>query len=272
MNDLTVALRTSAWWLVPLIALLVLLGLETDWGQALRTTPPAAEPIPPKPVVMALLPEFEMRGGIQARSETVERTLFNPTRRPAPPVAAEAAKPRIQRGQFTLTGTLLLDGKSTAFLRENAGGKSRRVQQGEQVNGMTVAEVQPDRVKLTLGDESEELTLKVALNPKPTVQPAAPAAPPAQVPPQAQAAAQGAGQPAGAQARPAGTQPGAPAQSLAERREAARAAAAAAAAAQQGNAPAQPAAAPAVSPPTNPDPGWAAMEQRYKERAAARNR
>jgi hypothetical protein len=58
-----------------------------------------------------------------------------------------------------LTGTMIIDGKATAFLRENAGGKSRRVAQGEQINGMLVAEVKPDRVKLTLGDEAEDLVL-----------------------------------------------------------------------------------------------------------------
>jgi hypothetical protein len=78
-----------------------------------------------------------------------------------------------------LTGTLIIDGKATAFLRENAGGKSRRVAQGEQVNGMLVADVKPDRVKLTLGDEFEDLILKVAVGPKTTTQPVAtpPAAP-----------------------------------------------------------------------------------------------
>ena len=72
-----------------------------------------------------------------------------------------------------LTGTLIIDGKATAFLRENAGGKSRRVAQGEQINGMLVAEVKPDRVKLTLGDEAEDLVLKVAIGPKTTTQPVA---------------------------------------------------------------------------------------------------
>jgi hypothetical protein len=67
-----------------------------------------------------------------------------------------------------LTGTMIIDGKATAFLRENAGGKSRRVAQGEQINGMLVAEVKPDRVKLTLGDEAEDLVLKVAIGPKTT--------------------------------------------------------------------------------------------------------
>ena len=83
-----------------------------------------------------LLPEFAIAGGVEARRETVDRTLFNPTRRPAPASVVEAQKPRMQRGQFALTGTLVIDGKSTAFLREVNGGKSRRVQQGETINGI----------------------------------------------------------------------------------------------------------------------------------------
>jgi hypothetical protein len=257
MNDLAARLRAAAWWIVPLVALALVLGLETDWGRGLRKTPPAAEPIAAKPVVTALLPEFEIPGGTAARSDTVNRTLFNPTRRAAPALAAEGAKSKIQRGQFALTGTMLLDGKSTAFLREINGGKARRVRQGEQINGMTVAEVKSDRVKLTLGDEAEELTLKVALNPKPTVAtapaPAAPAAA-AAVP---VAAAGSAGSPQ------------TPTQTLAERREAARAAAAAAAAAAPP--PVQPQAAPSGAGASAPvDPGWAAMDQRYRDRAAGR--
>ena len=270
MNDLIANLRASAWWLVPLAALALLLGLETDWGQGLHKTPPAAEPIVPKPVVTALLPDYEIAGGVGARKDTVERTLFNPTRRPAPTLAAETAKPKIQRGQFALTGTTVIEGKSTAFLREINGGKPRRVLQGEQINGMTVAEIKPDRVKLTLGDEAEELTLKVALNPKPTAQPATPPAPAA---PAAGAAAAAA---AAAQGRPAGS-PQAPAQTLAERREAARAAAAAAAAAAQSGAaaapPAQPQAVPAGTAAGGAaDAGWDAMAQRYRDRSAVRTK
>ena len=149
-------------------------GWETDWGRALAPVPAPAEPIVAKPVPVSLLPEFTIAGGLAARPETVARTLFNPTRRPAPPVVAEAPKPRMQRGQFALTGTLVVDGKSTAFLREVAGGKARRVLQGETINGLVVAEVKPDRVRLALGDESEELMLKVQTNPRPTASRSAP--------------------------------------------------------------------------------------------------
>ena len=125
----------------------------------------------PQPVVVAVLPEYQPKATMATQRDLVDRALFNPTRRPAPVAPADAGKKRLQAGQFVLTGTLIIDGKATAFLRENAGGKSRRVAQGEQVNGMTVAEVKPDRVKLTMGDESEDLVLKVAAGPKFTTQP-----------------------------------------------------------------------------------------------------
>ncbi len=167
MTDFSQNVRHALWWLVPLAAIAVAIVLETELGRGMNPQPPTEVPIEPKPVVTALLPEFAIEGGTAARTETVARTLFNPTRRPAP-TAAEKGIGRMQRGQFTLAGTLVIDGNSTAYLKETSSGKQRRVRQGEQANGMTVAEVKPDRVRLTLGDESEELTLKVATNPRPT--------------------------------------------------------------------------------------------------------
>lgn len=275
MTSLNAFVRTSLWWLVPLGLLLVALGAETNWGRAVQKRP-VAEPLPePKPIAATLLPDFAIEGGVATRRETVDRTLFNPTRRPAPTPIAAAAQPRIQRGQFALTGTLVIDGKSTAFLREINGGKPRRVRQGETINGMTVTEVKPDRIRLALGDESEELLLRVATNSRPTPQPAAPAA-----------GAPAAGGSAVANVAPAaapGVAPGGTAQqdvgtTLAERRRAARAAAAAAQAANStpdGN-PATPAPAPAAAAPAKAatpaaaraapvDPAWGDVYQRMQQ-------
>jgi hypothetical protein len=116
---------------LPLGLIAVVIGLRR-LGPApeLRCRRRARRPSPS----IAVLPDYEVAGGLAARTETTTRTLFNPTRRPAPPVVAEAPKPTIKRGQFTLTGTLVVDGKSTAFLREVAGGKSRRSR--ESINGL----------------------------------------------------------------------------------------------------------------------------------------
>lgn len=262
MNKLSPPLSAALGWLFPLVALGALVGWETDWGRAVETRPQPAESIEPKPIAAALLPEFEIPGGIVTRTDTVARTLFNPTRRPAPPAASEGATARLKRGQFALTGTMQVDGKSIAFLREVAGNKPRRVHTGESINGMTVVEVRPDRVLFALGDESEELFLKVATNPRPTPQPVVAA------PPGAARAAAVPVAPAGAPVAGAAANPGTGnAQTAIERRRAARAAAAAAAAGGQATTPTLSGAPPA--PGSSP---WDQINQNYRERAAGGGR
>jgi len=167
--------RVGRWllWLAPFAVLALAIGWQTDWGRALRREPPAEVPVAPAAVTTTVMPEFRIEGGVAAMATTVERPLFNATRRPAPVAVAEAPKPTIQRGQFTLTGTMITDQSAVAFLKEAAGaGKARTVRKGDSINGMKVAEIAPDRVRFTLGDESEDLELKVVKGPKTTVQPA----------------------------------------------------------------------------------------------------
>ena len=254
MNVLSARLRASLWWLVPLAILAALIGWEIGWGNAVHRQPPPLEAIAPKPVAPALLPNYVIAGGIGARTETVNRTLFNPTRRPAPVAIADAAKPRMQRGLYTLTGTTLADNRSLAFLKEQNGGKARTVKQGDSINGMLVAEIKPDRVKFTLGDESEEIVLRVATNPRPTPQSAAVGAAGTPGAVAAAAAAQ-----TGAQPPTPAAQPASPAQTLADRRRALREAAGTQTGAQAGARPRTPGAAPATpqaSPAARaPEPG-----------------
>jgi hypothetical protein len=275
INEFRIRLRAALWWLVPLLVAAALVAWETNFGRELRLSAPPEEPVAPRPVVTSLLPEYAIAGGTASLSDTVQRTLFNPTRRPAPVLLTDSSKARLQRGQFALTGTMVIGGKNTAFLRETAGGKSRRVLQGDTVNGILVADVKPDRVRLALGDESEELVLRVVTNPRPTVQPAVPA-PVAAAPttPPAAAPAPVAPATAGTVAQPAGTADG----SLAERRRAARAAQAAvqsqtstpdgnpippAAPAAAPSSPAAPAVAPA--PGAAADPRWAEVYRAYQQ-------
>jgi len=169
--------RALLWWVAPALALVALVGIETDWGGQLHRLPAAPQAIEPKPVVPTLLPEYRVDGGVASLNETVDRTLFNPTRRPAPPATASGeGEKKVQSGQFILTGTTLAGDRSIAFLKEVAGGKARTVRKGDKINGMLVAEVLPDRVRFSQGGESEELMLKVAPGPKTTTVAAAPAA------------------------------------------------------------------------------------------------
>ena len=193
--------RISRWipWLVPFALLALAIGVQTGWGNDLKLAPLNEAPVVPAPVTTSVAPEFRIDGGLEAMKSTVERPLFNSSRRPAPPAVVEAAKPTLQRGQFVLTGTMITDQGAVAYLKEASGtGKARSVRKGDSINGMTVAEVAPDRVKLSVGDESEDVELKVARGPKTTVQPttvaaAAPAA--AGAPPQGAQVQPGAGGP-----------------------------------------------------------------------------
>jgi hypothetical protein len=224
MNALTAQLRAAAWWLIPAILLVLAIGWETDWGAAIHKPMPSPAAVEPKAVDSEVLPEYLIAGGVEARAETVRRTLFNPTRRPAPVSPQDGASARMKRGQFALAGTTIADGKSIALLREIAGNKTRRVQQGDFINGMLVARVEPDRVRLAVDDEWEDLALKVATNPRPT------SAPPVAAASAPVAAPAGAAPPVPAQLPALAGQPGAreaAAQTLAERRRAARAAQAA---------------------------------------------
>jgi len=168
--------RAWAWWLVPTLVLALLVGWEIDWGRQVVRVPAPAAPVAPQPVAPAVLPDYAIEGGLAANSETVNRTLFNATRRPAPVLAGDGGPHAIKPGQFLLMGTAVSGSQNVAFLKEVAGGKSHAVHEGEKINGMLVASVSAERVKLTLGDDSEELILKVARGPKTTL--AAPPPPP----------------------------------------------------------------------------------------------
>ena len=212
LPPLLTANRARAWalWIVPAAALVLLLGWETDWGRQIVPAPASPPPVEPKPLTAVVLPEFQIEGGLPAHAETVGRTLFNVTRRPAPVLAADSGPRQIVRGRYQLMGTTVTGDKNIAFLKEAAGGKTRVVRQGDEINGMKVASVTADRVTFTAGDDSEELILKVAPGPKTTLAaappPPGPAAatggPTAAAPAAAARAAQAAANPA-AQAQPA---------------------------------------------------------------------
>jgi hypothetical protein len=268
--------RVKAWlvWALPFVLLAALVAWETDWGHGLKRVPALDAGATTQPVTIALLPEYAIGGGIESRRETIERTLFNPTRRPAPPQTATAATPKLQTGQFVLTGTTVIDQKATALLREVNGGRSRRVQQGETINGMLVAEVRSDRVKLTVGPDAETLTLKVAVGPKTTIQPQVAVAPPPAAPPPAAPPQQLTQPPPGSPGGPplpntaaAPQQPGGArdvGEVLANRRRAARAAEATAAQA-AGDQSAPPAPVPQAAP-AQPAQEWSSVYQRYIQR------
>jgi hypothetical protein len=183
-------LRGWSFWVLPMVALALIVGWEIDWGRQIVRVPSAPAPAEPKPVTASALPDYQIEGGLEAHAETVQRTLFNATRRPAPPLSAENGPRQIAHGKFLLTGTTVTEGRNVAFLKEVNGGKTHVVRQGDELDGMKVALVTTDRVRFAAGSDTEELILKVASGPKTTIAAAPPGAP-------------------GQGARPAGAQPGA---------------------------------------------------------------
>lgn len=140
--------------------LLVAIAAETGFGTRLSPTIPG---LPMRPGVAAeakLLPPLNPRPAEQAYPEMTARPLFIATRRPAPtPEPAQQATMR--RGQFILQGVTIAGDTRIALLREKANGKIHRVEKGHDINGMKLAEVNPDSVTLAQGKEQEVLPLQV---------------------------------------------------------------------------------------------------------------
>jgi len=150
-------------WLAFNAGLIVNMGEATDWHfrpLPVTVSPPVLSSAPlPAPLRLSYSPPK-----LEARlTATIERPLFVPTRRGPPPVpdAPPPPAPTMQRGQFQLQGTVLVNGRKVAILHETAAGKSRYIVQGEQINGLLLEKVEAQRVVLSQYGESEELVLKV---------------------------------------------------------------------------------------------------------------
>jgi hypothetical protein len=83
----------------------------------------------------------------------------------------------MKKGQFVLTGVTVTPDVSVAFLKELANGKTVGVKKGAQINGLIVESVEPRRVVLRQGEESEDLHLSVQVPARVAAAPAAPAPP-----------------------------------------------------------------------------------------------
>jgi len=190
-------------------ALLALaIGRELGWGENLH--PPMSVPVvhPSAPVEVAPYPDFRLPAREKTYAVTLERPLFVPSRSAAPsaPPPPPPPPPAMQKGQFQLLGTIIMDEMRIAVVKEIASGKERQIVQGYTINGLQLETVEADRIVFTQYEDREEIRLKIQRSPKPVAKPvAAPAAAPV-------AAPQG-GQPARLQAAPASsTQPAGTAQ------------------------------------------------------------
>jgi hypothetical protein len=130
------------------------------FGTGLRSVLDPNAPRKAVPAEAKLLPPLAANTPEQAYPETATRPLFTPTRRPAPEAAA-AAQNTFQPGQFVLQGVTIAGDTRIALLREKSTGRTHRIERGHEVNGIKVAEVQPEQVTLAQGGQTETLTLSV---------------------------------------------------------------------------------------------------------------
>ena len=142
------------------VLLAAVIGVEAGFGASLRDAMRPSSMKPALPTDAKLLPAIVATAPEQAYPETVARPLFTPTRRPAPP-PVPVAQSTFQRGQFVLAGVIVVGDNKVAMLREKSNNRIHRVEQGKEVNGIKVAEIQREQVTLAMGAEQEVLTLSV---------------------------------------------------------------------------------------------------------------
>jgi hypothetical protein len=161
------AMAVLAAMLVVVLAVEFASGAKLSERVAGRAAPPAA------PVTAKLLPPIAAVNPDQEYAETANRPLFIGTRRPAPPAVSTTAVAAMAKGQFTLTGVTIVGPLKIALLREKSSGRVIRVEEGNDVNGIRVAQVDAEQVKLTQGGDQEVVQMLVTKGGPATVTPPA---------------------------------------------------------------------------------------------------
>ena len=140
-------------------ALLVALGIQTDWGAAFTTPQLQLRAGGVKQDAASVLPDFRLGSEANAYSQITDRPLLNPSRKPAPTqlvtAAPEPPKPQVRRGLYQLIGITDLGAVKIAQVREVASNRVKSVRQGDQLQEMTVTKVEATQVTLAFQGETD---------------------------------------------------------------------------------------------------------------------
>lgn len=147
------------------LALVGTMGYEWQWGERFTREVSKVQTPNAKPALVSLLTEFSLPPRETVYRETLLRPIFIPSRRGNP--IGKGGRQQMKKGQFALTGVIIVPGQRLALLRDVTTGKSERVEQGSEIRGMLAERVDPAEIVLKLGDESEELVLMVQKTPVP---------------------------------------------------------------------------------------------------------
>ena len=93
-------------------------------------------------------------------AESLERPLFSPTRRPAPPEAEPEVPPGTPTGDFILIGVVIGPTERLALVQQKGEPAAIRIALGQIVNGWTLDAVEADRVIFRLGEGVQEVKLR----------------------------------------------------------------------------------------------------------------
>lgn len=161
-----------------IVLALIAIGLELEWGKTTRTGVAAMRMEPAKVADAGLLPDFHLPAIDQGFPEAAARPIFVPTRRPTPPAPVVQVVSAMRKGQFILLGTSITkDFGDVALLKEISTNRTHVARKGDKINGITVDKVEPHRVVLKEGVESEDVDIKTQGSPKgglpPVAQPGA---------------------------------------------------------------------------------------------------
>lgn len=138
----------------------------------------------------------------------LERPLFSPTRRPPPPASSKDREQGPDSGLGELSGIIEGHGAGGAIVQ--IGGKARRVQLHESVEGWTLSAVKERSATFTRAGQSRVLQLpRAKLQNGPALPPPAASAPPVAAPPAAPVPAAAAPAPLAAAPAPAKAAPAA---------------------------------------------------------------
>jgi hypothetical protein len=129
----------------------------------------------PEPSVLPI-PRVDRTRPIDAYAAVVDRPLFYPDRKPRSPAASIASAPVSKMpsngagaapGEMILTAVVIQAGHPLAILESGRGKVVSKVGIGETVEGWKLAQVQPESVTLTKGNEVKVLELRIQGSPSP---------------------------------------------------------------------------------------------------------
>ncbi len=124
---------------------------------------PAQSPEPPLPE----LPPLE------TLSETVERPLFRPDRRPPSVEEIEEEVQSAESGIFSLLGIIVSPTERIALVKVRGSQEVLQLSEGQQANGWTVVQIRPEEVVFESNDKTETIELIDISPPPPRRRPAA---------------------------------------------------------------------------------------------------